>query len=87
MRIGAAQQELSRSNDERSVAPGKSYGPHADWLRRYSTTVLPKESRFWYIQGRRRSVMAGEDQHILFGLWMTRDRSIFLFLRRATRLQ
>ena len=47
------------------------------------------------VQERQRCVVAGEDQREndngwgIFGaiFWMTRDRSSFLFLRRATRLR
>ena len=48
MRIGVAQQELSRKNGERFLAPGYAYGPRADWLRRYHDTVLPEGAHFWY---------------------------------------
>ena len=48
MRIGAAQRELSRSNGERFLAPGYGCVPRAEWLRRYSATVLPNGAHFWY---------------------------------------
>ena len=48
MRIGAAQRELSRNNGERFLAMGYACGPHADWLRRYYDTVLPKGVHVWY---------------------------------------
>ena len=48
MRIGAAQRELSRANGERFLAPDYGCVPRADWLRHYSTTVLPNGAHFWY---------------------------------------
>ena len=48
MRIGAAQRKLSRSNGERFLASGYGCVPHPDWLRRYSATVLPNGTHFWY---------------------------------------
>ena len=48
MRIGVAQRELSRSNGERFLASGYGCLPHADWLRRYNSTVLPNGAHFWY---------------------------------------
>ena len=48
MRTGAAQRELSRSSGERLLAPGDGCVSHADWLRRYSTTVLPNGAHFKY---------------------------------------
>ena len=48
IRIGAAQRELSRSNGERSLAPSYGCVLRAEWLSRYSTTVLPNEAHFWY---------------------------------------
>lgn len=44
MRIGAAQREVSRGNSERlTFTRVYTYvrAPRADWLRRYSATVLP----------------------------------------------
>ena len=41
MRIGAVQQELSRRDAERFLAPGNSCVPHADWFHRDSSTVHP----------------------------------------------
>ena len=63
------------------------------WLRQYSTTVLPNEAHVWY--KRRRFVVAweGKREHdygwgILGAyIWITRDRSSFLFLRRPPRLR
>ena len=49
MRIGAAQREFSRANGERFLASGYGCVPRADWLRHYSTTVLPIGAHFWYI--------------------------------------
>ena len=48
MRIGASQRELSRSNGERYLAPGYGCVPRAEWLSRYSATVLPNGAYFWY---------------------------------------
>ena len=48
MRIGATQRELSRNNGKRFLAHGYGCVPHAEWLRRYSTTVLPNGAHFWY---------------------------------------
>ena len=47
MRIGAAQRELSRNNGERFLAHGYGCVPRAEWLSRYSTTVLPNGVHFW----------------------------------------
>ena len=47
MRIGAAQRELSRANGERFLAPGYGCVPRADWLRHYSTPVLPNGAQVW----------------------------------------
>ena len=49
MRIGGAQRELSRANGERFLAPGYGRVPRADWVRHYSTTVLPNGANLWYI--------------------------------------
>ena len=63
MQIGAAQRELSRSNDERFLAPGYGCIPHAEWLSRYSTTVLHNRARCCnLVQARGRLVVAWEDQ-------------------------
>ena len=48
MRIGAAQRELSRNNGERFLAHGYGCVPRAEWLRRYSTMVLPNGAHVWY---------------------------------------
>ena len=48
MRIGAAQRALSRANGKRLLAPGYGCVSRADWLRHYSTTVLPNGALFWY---------------------------------------
>ena len=48
VRTGAAQREFSRANGERFLAPGCGFVPRADWLRHYSTTVLPNGANFWY---------------------------------------
>ena len=48
MRIGAAQRELSGNNGERFLAHGYGCVPRAEWLSRYSTTVLPNGAHFWY---------------------------------------
>ena len=48
MRIGAAQPEVYRNNEERFLAPGYACVPRADWLRRYHDTVLPKGPHLWY---------------------------------------
>ena len=48
MRIGVAQRELFRSNDERFLAPGYGCILRAEWLSRYSDTVLPNGAHFWY---------------------------------------
>ena len=45
MRIGAAQRKLSRRT---ALAPGYGCVPRAEWLSRYSATVLPNEAHFWY---------------------------------------
>ena len=93
MRIGAAQRELCRDNGERILAHGYGFVPRAEWLSRYSTTVLANEAHFWY---------EGDDGLWWLGkisastttkgvywcaFWTTRGRSSFLFLRRATRLR
>ena len=46
-RIDAAQRELSRRNGERFLAPGYDSVPHAEWLRRFGATVLPRGAHFW----------------------------------------
>ena len=48
IRIGEAKREVSRSNGERSLAPGYGCVSHADCLRRYCNIVLPNgaNSRF-----------------------------------------
>ena len=46
MWIGAAQRELSRNHGELFLVPGCACVPHAEWLRRYRDTVLPRESTF-----------------------------------------
>ena len=48
MRTGAAQRERSRSNGERFLAPGYGCDLHAEWLSRYSATVLPNGAHSWY---------------------------------------
>ena len=47
-RISAAQREISRNNGERFLAHGYGCVPRAEWLSRYSTTVLPNGAHFWY---------------------------------------
>ena len=47
IRIGAAQRQLPQSNGERFLAPGYGCVPRAEWLSRYSTTVLPNGAHFW----------------------------------------
>ena len=48
MRIGAAQDEPSRNNGERFVAPGYACVPRVDSFSRYHDTVLPKGAHVWY---------------------------------------
>ena len=48
IRIGAAQRELPRNNGERFLWHGCCCVPRAEWLRRYSTTVLSNRAHFWY---------------------------------------
>ena len=48
MRIGVAQRGLSRNNGKRFLAHGYGCVPRAEWLSRYSTTVLPNGAQFWY---------------------------------------
>ena len=48
IRIGAAQRDLCRSNDERFLAPGYDCLPYANWLRRYFSIVLSEGGHFWY---------------------------------------
>ena len=48
MRVGAAQRELSRDQGARFLSPGYSLVTHLDWTRRFSTTVLPVGTHFWY---------------------------------------
>ena len=60
IRIVAAQLELSRNNGERFLAPGHACVSRAEWLRCYPDTVLPKSPPL--VQGRRRVVVAREDQ-------------------------
>ena len=93
MRIGAAQRELSRNNRERFPAPGYACVPRGDWLRRYHDTVLPKRAHFWY-KGDDGLWWLGKSARALprtrntwSAFWTTRDRSNFLFPRRATRLR
>ena len=93
VRIGEAQRELSRSRGERSLAPGYGCVSLADWLRRYCDTVLPNGVRFWYKGDdglwwlRKISAITPTDgAYFWFDFRTTRDRSSFLFLRRATRL-
>ena len=62
MRVGSAQRELSSSNGERFLAPGYGCVPRAEWLSRYGATVLPTGAHL-LVQGRRRFVVAWEDQH------------------------
>ena len=47
-RIGAAQRGFSGANGERFLAPGYGCALRANWLRHYSTTVLPNGAHFWY---------------------------------------
>ena len=61
MRISAARRELSRINGERFLAPGYGCVPHAEWLTRYSVTVLPNGAHVWY-RGDDGFVVAWEDQ-------------------------
>ena len=42
------QLENAKSNGERFQAPGYGCIPRAEWLCRYSTTVLPNGAHFWY---------------------------------------
>ena len=92
MRIGAAQRELPRSNSERFLATGYGY-PRAEWLSRYSTTVLPIEAHNWYKGGDglwwlgKISASTTTDGYIWCFFGTTRGRSSFLLLRRATRLR
>ena len=47
MRVAAAQRELSRDQGARFLSPGYSLVTHQDWMRRFSTTVLPVGTHFW----------------------------------------
>ena len=95
MRIGTAQRQLYRSNNERFLAFCYGCVPITDWLRRYSATVLLSATTEPTL-GLRTTVAwkgwKGQREHdyrwdTLGHFWMTRDRSSFLFLRRATRLR
>ena len=46
-----------RANGEQVSAPGYGCVRRANWLRRYSTTVLPHGVHFWYQKGRRLAVV------------------------------
>ena len=48
MRIGASQRQLYRNNGEQFLAHGYGCVPYAEWLSRYSTTVLPNGAHSWY---------------------------------------
>ena len=84
----------SRSSGERFLALGHGCVPHAEWLSRYNATVLLNgahvrykgDDGLWWLLGRpaRTRLRMG---YIWCAFWMTRDRSIFLFHRRATRLR
>lgn len=71
-------------------APGYGFIPCADWLRRYSATVVPNGAHFWHKDG---DAVWWQFEHeygwgiFWCGSWMTRDRPSFLFLRRAMRLR
>ena len=89
----AAQRELSRNNGERFLAHGYGCAPRPEWLSRYSTTVLLSGAHVWYKGddglwwlGKINSSTTTKG-YIWCAFWMTRDRSSFLFLRRATRLR
>ena len=48
MHVGAAQRELSRDQGARFLSPGYPLVTHQDWTRRFSSTVLPVSTHFWY---------------------------------------
>ena len=91
VRIGAAPRERFRSNGKRFLASGYGCVSHADWLRRYRTTVLPNGAYVWYkgddgMWGLgKTSVTTPTDGVYLVRFWTTWHGSSFLFLRRATR--
>ena len=88
----AAQRELSRSNGERFLAPGYGCVLRAEWMSRYSATVLSNGAHFWY---------NGDDglwwlgkisaSTTTDGLYLVRflceTGPIFLFLWRAAQLR
>ena len=91
MRIGAARRNslgATASDSWRTVTAALS---RAEWLSRYSATVLPDGTHVWHkgddglwCLGRstRARLWMG---YIWCAFWMTRDRSSSLLLRRATR--
>ena len=93
MRIDPAQRELSQNNGERFLAHGYGCVPRAEWLSRYSPTVLSNGVQVWYkgddgllwLGTISESTTTKGDTWYPFGV--TRGRSIFLFFRRATRLR
>ena len=92
MRIGVAQREFSRRNDERFLAPGYGSFRTQNGLAATAPRCFPTETTFGTrpttaCGGLGRSVRARLRMgYIWCAFWMTRDRSIILFLRRATRL-
>ena len=84
--IGAAQRELSRCNGERFMASGRGCVRHSDGLRLYRDTVLPNGALFW-CKGDDGLWLLGKISASMVSFLMARDRSSFLFLRRATRLR
>ena len=93
MRIGAAQRELSRNNGERFLAPGYACVPHAEWLRRYHDTVLPKGAQFGTTAmmgcgGLEKSVRERQRMGCTWSdVWTIRGRLSSLFPRRGTQLR
>ena len=94
MRVGAAQRERSRGNGEIFMAPGYGCVPRAEWLSRYSTTVLPNGAHFWYksddglwwLEKINASTPADGVYFVRF-LDYPGTRSSFLLLQCATRLR
>ena len=48
MRIGAAQRELFRNNDDQFLTPGYACVPRTEWIRLYGDAVLPKGAHVCY---------------------------------------
>ena len=75
------------------MAPGYGCVPRAEWRSRFSFTVVPKRTHFWHKGDDvlwwlgKTSTSATADGVYLVRFSMTRDRSRFFLLRRATRLR